>query len=132
MAGVLSEMELKVSNSKKSPSLKDFDDRLRAAKERHKPAAPGKGGSIGAAGQGMGIGVRVAVEIVAAIAVGVGIGLGLDYEFGTKPWFLILFVLLGFGAGVTNVMRTAKELERKAKARKAAEAAGLSGNENES
>ena len=39
--------------------------------------------------------------------VGAGIGWGLDFWLGTTPWGLIVFVLLGFAAGVLNVMRAA-------------------------
>ena len=62
---------------------------------------------------GAAVGFRIAVEILAAIAVGVAIGLVLDEWLDTKPWLLILFCILGFGAAMINVMRTAKELDRK-------------------
>ena len=62
---------------------------------------------------GAAVGFRIAVEILAAIAVGVAIGFVLDEWLGTKPWLLILFCILGFGAAMINVMRTAKELDRK-------------------
>lgn len=82
-----------------------FEERLRAAQARQAAAAPkpapGTGGTPGA----MGIGVRVGVELVSALAVGLAIGLGLDWLLGTRPWLLILFVLLGGAAGVANVWR---------------------------
>ena len=53
----------------------------------------------------MGIGVRVGVELVSALAVGLAIGWGLDWLLGTRPWLLVLFVLLGGAAGVANVWR---------------------------
>lgn len=62
---------------------------------------------------GAAVGFRIAVEILAAIAVGVAIGLVLDEWLDTKPWLLILFCILGFGAAMINVMRTAKELDKK-------------------
>lgn len=61
---------------------------------------------------GAAVGFRIAVEILAAVAVGVAIGLALDAWLGTKPWLLILFCMLGFGAALVNVMRTAREIER--------------------
>jgi ATP synthase protein I len=60
----------------------------------------------------MGAGFRIAVDLVAGIVVGVGMGWALDYWLGTKPWLLVLFTLFGFAAGVLNVMRTAKQLDR--------------------
>jgi ATP synthase protein I len=68
----------------------------------------------------MAAGFRIVVELVAAIAVGTGIGWLLDGWLGTRPLMLVVFVLLGAAAGVMNVYRTAKELDRAAKARRAA------------
>jgi len=39
--------------------------------------------------------------------VGALIGWALDHWGGISPWGLIVFVLLGFAAGVRNVMRAA-------------------------
>jgi ATP synthase protein I len=44
---------------------------------------------------------------VAGVLVGGGIGWGLDRLLGISPWGLIVFLLLGFTAGVLNVMRSA-------------------------
>jgi ATP synthase protein I len=37
--------------------------------------------------------------------VGAGIGWALDRLLGISPWGLIVFLLLGFAAGVANVVR---------------------------
>ena len=71
----------------------------------------------------MGAGMRIAVELVAAVLVGTGIGIALDKWLGTQPWMLILFFLLGCAAACRNVYRSAQEIERQAKERKAAEQA---------
>ena len=55
---------------------------------------------------------RMVTEIVAGIMLGAAIGYGLDYVFGTLPLMLILFILLGFVAGIKVMMRTAAELGR--------------------
>ena len=55
----------------------------------------------------LGWALRVGVEMVSALVVGVGIGLGLDWWLGTKPWFLVLFFLLGSAAAILNVYRAA-------------------------
>jgi ATP synthase protein I len=39
--------------------------------------------------------------------VGAGIGWLIDHWLGVSPWGLIVFLLLGFAAGVLNVMRSA-------------------------
>jgi ATP synthase protein I len=61
------------------------------------------------------IAFRFATELVAGLVVGGGIGWGLDWLFGhfgihTKPWLMIVFVVLGAAAGIRNVMRAATEL----------------------
>ncbi|MEO0497148.1 MAG: AtpZ/AtpI family protein [Pseudomonadota bacterium] len=50
-------------------------------------------------------GLKLASEFVAGILVGAAIGWGLDWVFGTLPWFFIAFLMLGFGAGILNVLR---------------------------
>jgi ATP synthase protein I len=52
-------------------------------------------------------GLRLSSELVAGVVVGGVLGWSLDYFVGTKPWGLIVLVLLGFAAGVLNVMRSA-------------------------
>lgn len=51
--------------------------------------------------------LRLSSEFIGAVAVGFGLGYGLDHLLGTTPWGMIVFLLLGFCAGVLNVMRTA-------------------------
>lgn len=56
---------------------------------------------------GMALGFRLSSELVAGVLVGGGIGWILDRWLGISPWGLIVFLLLGFAAGVLNVMRSA-------------------------
>ena len=56
---------------------------------------------------------RMVIELVAGLLIGFGIGYGLDTVFGTKPIFLILFIFLGFAAGVNVMIRSAKEIQTK-------------------
>ena len=51
------------------------------------------------------------IELVAGLGIGFGIGYGLDTLFGTMPLFLILFIFLGFAAGVLTMLRSAREVQ---------------------
>jgi ATP synthase protein I len=53
---------------------------------------------------------RLASEFVAGVLVGAALGWGLDRVAGTSPWGLIGLLLLGFCAGVLNVVRAAGKL----------------------
>jgi ATP synthase protein I len=55
----------------------------------------------------MGRGFQLSSELIAGVVVGALIGWGIDHVLPTKPWGLIVFVLLGFTAGVVNVIRSA-------------------------
>ena len=54
---------------------------------------------------------RMVIELVAGIVIGFGIGYGLDVLLGTLPIFLVLFVLLGFAAGVRVMLRSVREVQ---------------------
>ncbi|MBK5934717.1 ATP synthase protein I [Rhodovulum imhoffii] len=54
---------------------------------------------------------RMVIELVAGLMIGFGIGYTLDLWMGTLPLFLVLFILLGFAAGVRVMMRSAKEAQ---------------------
>jgi ATP synthase protein I len=52
-------------------------------------------------------GFRLSTELVAGVLVGAAIGWLFDRWLGISPWGLTVFLLLGFAAGVLNVMRAA-------------------------
>jgi ATP synthase protein I len=52
-------------------------------------------------------GFRLSTELVAGVLMGAAIGWLLDRWLGISPWGMIVFLLLGFAAGVLNVMRAA-------------------------
>ena len=91
---------------------KDFDERLRRLRERtpsEDEAVPNTGLPSGTA---LGFALRIGVELLAALVVGGGIGWLLDHWLGTLPLFLLIFFFLGAGAGMLNVFRAAKEMNR--------------------
>jgi ATP synthase protein I len=59
-------------------------------------------------------GFRLSSELVAGVVVGAGLGWFIDRWFRTAPWGLMIFLLLGFAAGVLNVMRSAGVVARNA------------------
>ena len=61
--------------------------------------------SIGAA-------FKLSTELVSAVAVGTIIGFILDKTFGTKPWLIIIFFFIGVIAGIMNVIRSAKNMQK--------------------
>jgi ATP synthase protein I len=56
---------------------------------------------------GMAYAVKMSSEFIAGIVVGAVIGWLIDKFAGTSPWGLIIFLLLGFCAGVLNILRSA-------------------------
>jgi len=61
----------------------------------------------------MGSAFRLGTELVAAVVVGTIIGFILDNWFDTKPWFIIIFFFIGVIAGILNVIRVAKNMQKK-------------------
>jgi len=57
---------------------------------------------------------RLASEFVAGVLVDAALGWGLDKVAGTSPWGLIGLLLLGFCAGVFNVVRAADNMSARA------------------
>ena len=55
---------------------------------------------------------RLGTELVAAVAVGTIIGFILDNWFDTKPLLMIVFFFIGSAAGILNVVRTAKIIQK--------------------
>ncbi len=84
----------------------DFDTRLRRARDLS--AEPNQGGGAALPEDGKGKAMRIGTELVSAVVVGGGIGFLLDSWLGTKPWFLIGFLILGNAAGLWNVYRLSK------------------------
>jgi ATP synthase protein I len=56
------------------------------------------------------------LEMALSVVIGMGIGYYLDRWLGTGPWLMIVWIALGFAAGVRSLYRAAvrsgKELER--------------------
>jgi ATP synthase protein I len=59
---------------------------------------------------GVGNALKLSSEFIAAVIVGVGLGWFIDRLAGTSPFGLIVFLLLGFAAGVVNVLRASGQM----------------------
>ena len=60
----------------------------------------------------IGTAFKLSTELVSAVAIGTIIGLVLDNTFGTKPWLIIIFFFVGVIAGILNVFRSAKKMQK--------------------
>ena len=60
----------------------------------------------------IGTAFKLSTELVAAVAVGTIIGFIFDKTFGTKPWFILIFFFVGVVAGITNVIKSAKNMQK--------------------
>ena len=60
----------------------------------------------------IGTAFKLSTELVSAVAVGTIIGFILDKSFGTKPWLILIFFFVGVIAGIVNVFRSAKNMQK--------------------
>ena len=91
----------------------DLDKKLVEARSHQSANEPQKDGAVRA--RGMAYGLRMASELVGAVLVGGLIGNFLDRWLGTWPWLFLVFFLLGFSAGVVNVIRGFTRLQAEIK-----------------
>lgn len=89
-----------------SARLQRLNEGLGQARDAGHPS-DGSGAQRAATASGYAKGFKLSSELVAGVVVGAGIGWLLDRWLGISPWGLIVFLLLGFAAGVLNVMRSA-------------------------
>ena len=101
-----------------SARLQRLNEGLGQARGKTRNAAGDPSDSSGAqqaaTASGYARGFRLSSELVAGVVVGAGIGWLIDRWLGVSPWGLIVFLLLGFAAGVLNVMRSAGLIARPA------------------
>jgi ATP synthase protein I len=83
-------------------------DKLKRAEAQHDT---GRQGGDTLQGRGMAYGFRMSSELVGAIVVGGLIGYALDQWLGTKPWLFLVFFVLGFAAGILNILRAYQQMQ---------------------
>jgi ATP synthase protein I len=93
-----------------SARLGSLDQRLskvRGSRNIETDQSGTESGDSAARASAMARGFRLSSELIAGVAVGAVIGWGFDRLLSTSPFGLIVFFLLGFVAGVVNVVRSA-------------------------
>ena len=55
---------------------------------------------------------QLSTELVSAVLVATIIGFILDNWFDTKPWLIIVFFFIGVVAGIMNVIKSAKKMQK--------------------
>ena len=84
----------------------DLKVRLKIAKKKINPEKdPTSRSNLGQA-------FKMSTELVSAVLVGTIIGFILATWFDTKPWLIIIFFFVGVVAGITNVVRSAKKIQK--------------------
>lgn len=96
----------------------EFDKRLDQALDRNELDIQGgkvvdapKPDSNAESMSGLAFGMRIGLEFASGTLVGFLLGWGIDTYFDTTPWFLLIFTLLGFCAGMLNVYRVVNNLD---------------------
>jgi ATP synthase protein I len=101
-----------------SDDLKSFEQRLDKALDHNELDI--KGGKVvdrpidnssAESMSGLAFGMKIGLEFMSGTLVGFLMGWGLDTYFKSTPWFLLLFTLLGFGAGMLNVYRSVNNID---------------------
>ena len=86
-----------------------FKTRLKIAKNKVKSRKSSKNDE---SSSNMGTAFKMSTELVSAVVVGTIIGFILDNWFGTKPWLILIFFFVGVIAGITNVVKSAKKMQK--------------------
>ena len=87
----------------------DLETRLKIAKSKLQNKNTKDNGEKGIF---LGNAFKLGTELVAAVVVGSIIGFILDNWFGTKPILIIIFFLFGSVAGILNVIKVAKRMQK--------------------
>ena len=96
-----------MADEKDREALNVLDSRLKKARDNVQDPLNEPGAEKAEKGEALGLAFRVSVEIVSAVAIGVLIGWLLDGWLETTPWLMVVFIVLGFAAGILNVYRLA-------------------------
>ncbi len=99
-----------MSEQKKISTKQDQSNALQALGNKVKAAQNAREPNADEERAGWAVGIRYASEFSAAVIVGGMLGAGIDYFANTKPFGLLIGIILGFMAGTRNIVRIAKEM----------------------
>jgi len=87
----------------------DLKTRLKIAKSKFKNKNPSEKDDEKSS---FGKAFQLSTELVSAVLVATIIGFILDNWFDTKPWLIIIFFFIGVAAGIMNVIKSAKKMQK--------------------
>ena len=90
--------------------LKEISTRLKIAKKNIKKVEKENRDSNVAS---LGKALKISTELVVSVVVGSTIGFLLDSWFDTKPLLIICFFFIGVAAGILNVFKSGKKIQKK-------------------
>ena len=88
-------------------SLKEISVRLKNAKNKVENL-----NKVNKNTTNLGFAFKISTEFVAAVVVSTTIGFILDNLFDTKPWLVIFFFIIGAAAGILNIIKAAKIMQK--------------------
>ena len=100
-----------MNNRDEQQPLSDIQDRIDEVRKKRADVDRAKDASAKA------IGMRAGIDLFAGVVFGLVVGLALDRWLDTAPWLLVVFLILGMGGGISNVIRTAEEQRKKSENR---------------
>lgn len=104
-----------MSDPNQPPSFDELGEKISKARRQAGLEEEEDGaGDLRLSGAAMGAAWRMSIELVVALFVCTGIGWALDRWFGTMPWLMLVFMVLGAAAGLNNAVRTAMRMDAEA------------------
>ena len=89
--------------------INELSTRLKIAKQKINKKSDNNQNNTSSLGSAF----KLSTEMVASVFVGTIIGFILDNWFDSKPWLMIIFFFIGVTAGILNVFRAAKLMQKK-------------------
>jgi ATP synthase protein I len=84
----------------------ELGQKIREARKKQDILDAKTAGKVNVETTSAGTALRASTDLVAALMVGGFLGYWIDHWLGTKPWGMIIFFFLGFGAGFLNIYRS--------------------------